>query len=80
MVKPLVLMQEGEFREGPKRNWTCDLMGVVVTESSSMQKPAQDHRILGVPVGEELVLVSRELSSQLSCAGGAAGGEFTLHA
>lgn len=40
VVKPLVLMQKGDFREGLKRNWAVSLeTGVVVIGASTVQRP-----------------------------------------
>lgn len=53
VVKPLVLVQKGEFREGLKRNWTVSLeMGVVVVGAKAVQRPTQGQSPpLGAPAG-----------------------------
>lgn len=82
VVKPLVLMQKGEFREGLKRNWTVSLETGVMIGADAVQRLQRAEantrpRVLLLLLllvsdggGEELVLEYRgTVWAQISCAG-----------
>lgn len=80
VVKPLVLVQKGEFREGLKRNWTVSLeMGVVVVGAKAVQRPTQGQSPSKRLLGEELVLEYKLYGLRSAVLGHSWARECTLH-